>query len=211
MYKMTVKNVFFISMFNFTVGFHVIASREYLMAYGTLMLLWTMYVGVMPAIRHRFMATHAAIQRWKSSRQLNEQRWIVNVMIAACWRWIATLPWRFVTSVREKIVNYAAVIAAVRHDAHQITAGMMVARCHQRMQNQTTSITCNNTGTFFCFFFVCFWGRHDHDHHTNFLKFFVYDFVKFWINLEIFQFVFIFWGGRIFIILKNYYFKNDEN
>jgi hypothetical protein len=78
---MAIENVFFIGVLDLAMGLHVIAPRKDLMTHWTLMLLWTMDIGVVPPIGDRFVATHAAIERRKGPGELHEQRRVVNVMI----------------------------------------------------------------------------------------------------------------------------------
>lgn len=67
-------SVFNVGMFNFAMGLHVVATREFLATYRTFMALGPMDVGMMPSIRYSLMATDATIQRWKCPIQLNKQR-----------------------------------------------------------------------------------------------------------------------------------------
>lgn len=64
--------IFNVGVFDFAMRFHIVSSREFLAAHGAFMALRPMYIGVVPPIRHRLMATNASIERWKRSRQLNE-------------------------------------------------------------------------------------------------------------------------------------------
>lgn len=73
MYKMSIKYIFSISMFDFTVGFHIVASRENLVTHGALMLLRAMNVRMMPSIRDGFMARDTAIQGGKCTGELDEK------------------------------------------------------------------------------------------------------------------------------------------
>lgn len=81
MYIMAKESVFNVGMLDFAVGLHIVASCKFLTAHGTFMALGPMYIGMMPTIRYSLVATNAAIQCWKCAGQLDEQRWIVNVVI----------------------------------------------------------------------------------------------------------------------------------
>lgn len=144
MYKMSIKYIFPISMFDFTMGFHIVATSKDLMANRTFMFLRTMNVRMVPTIRNCFVARHAAIQSWKCAGELDEKCWVVNIVISTWWcSWISRIVWGL--SVREEIVYESAVSAAVSTAYHSSARIKVVTTWrHQRMQNH--SITCNNTG-----------------------------------------------------------------
>lgn len=75
--------IFNVGVLDLAVCLHVVAPREFLAAHGALVALRPMYIGVVPAIGHRFVAADATVQRGKGAVQLHEQRRIVDVVIAS--------------------------------------------------------------------------------------------------------------------------------
>lgn len=79
---LTEEPVLNVRVLDLAVGLHVVASRELLAAHRTLVALRPMDVGVMPAIRDGLVTADATVQRRKRAGQLDEQRRVVDVVIA---------------------------------------------------------------------------------------------------------------------------------
>lgn len=81
MYDVIVETIPKFRMFDLAVGLHVIATGKLLTAYGALVALRSVDVGMVPAVRDGFVTTDATVQRREGSGQLDEQRRVVDVVI----------------------------------------------------------------------------------------------------------------------------------
>lgn len=77
------KSILDVRVLDLAVRLHVVASRELLAAHRALVALRSMDVRMVPAIRDRFVAADAPVQRRKRAGQLHEQRRIVDVVVAS--------------------------------------------------------------------------------------------------------------------------------
>lgn len=82
MYDVIVETISKFRMFDLAMGFHVIATGKLLSAHGALVALRSVNVGVVPTVRDSFVTADAAVQRREGASQLDEQRRVVNVVIA---------------------------------------------------------------------------------------------------------------------------------
>lgn len=83
MYNVIVETVPKFRMFDLAMGLHVVAAGKLLATYGALVALWPVNVGMVPTVRNGFMATDATVQGGERSGQLDEQRRVVNVVVAS--------------------------------------------------------------------------------------------------------------------------------
>lgn len=82
MYDVVVETVPKFRMFDLAMGLHVVAAGELLAAHRALVALRPVDVGMVPTVRDGFVATDAAVQGREGSVQLDEQRRVVNVVVA---------------------------------------------------------------------------------------------------------------------------------
>lgn len=82
MYDVIVETIPKFRVFDLAVGFHVIATGKLLTAHGALVALRSVNVGMVPAVRDGFMTTDATVQCREGAGQLDEQRRVVDVVIA---------------------------------------------------------------------------------------------------------------------------------
>lgn len=118
-YKIRIENIFLISMLHFAVSFHIVATCKDLIADRTRMTLGTMNIRMMPAIWDSFVTRYAAIERWKCSRELNEQSRVIDIMIA-------TGGWTSITSrtIADALLSFREylIVTAAKWWLQRITA-----------------------------------------------------------------------------------------